>query len=288
LLTLIEDSAVRSLYRACLVVSLLAMFLCTGALIGGLLLFQFAPQVILTHLDFEARGLLEDFWADRRFAVDVTESAPAPRRLPTRDPLPALLLALPTAALQPAQPTPLNSPDLPVDRLAAPIYINLYAEGYVDVTVPTDQTFAESFAFVRQPDDAVTAAFAFREKALTQICSVWLNDCQMPLARLESVDFRQDGVIVYGSVFLGAFWQTLGVILVPADGGQGVGFALGGVVIDGKVYRVPRTGAVADALSDLLDRANRALDRLTLRTPNYTLALRQIALDDRLMTLLWK
>jgi len=280
---------VRPLFRTCLFISLLALFLCVGAVIGGLLLFQLAPQVILTRLDFEEQGSLEDYWVVRRFAVDTMESAPAQRRLlPTRDPLPALLLALPTAAPQPAQPTPLPIPDLPVDRLAAPIYINLYAEGYVDVTVPTDQAFAESFAFVRQPDDAVIAAFAFREDALERICSVWMNDCRMPLARVESVDFRQDGMIVYGSVFLGAIWQRMGVILIPIDGDQGVRFALGGVVIDERVYRVPRTGAVAEALGDLLDRANRALDRLTLRTPDYTLALRQIAFEDGLMTLLWE
>lgn len=293
----------RPLFRACLIISILALFLCIGALIGGLLLFQFAPQVILTQFEFESEGALEDYWVARRFEIDPTLNAPVSRPpLPTRDALAALLLALPTVTpvpaqptsqpadptLQPIQPTPLPAPTLLVDRLTAPTYINLYAEDYVDVTVPTEQAFAESFAFVRQSDNAIAAAFAFRENALDQICSVWLNNCELPLVRVESVDFRQDGMIVYGSVFLGAIWQTLGVILVLEEGESGMAFALGGVVIDEMVYRVPRTGAVAETLGDLLDRANRALGRLTLRTNDYTLALRQITLDDGLMTLLWE
>lgn len=279
----------RPLFRACLIISILALFLCIGVLIGGLLLFQFAPQVILTGFEFESEGALEDYWVARRFEIDPTLNAPVQRRLlPTRDPLAALLLALPTVTLVPAEPTPQPAPTLLVDRLIAPTYINLYAEGYVDVTVPTDRAFAESFAFVRQSDNAIAAAFAFRENALDQICRVWLNNCELPLARVESVDFRQDGMIVYGSVFLGAIWQTLGVILVLEEGESGMAFALGGVVIDEMVYRVPRTGAVAETLGDLLDRANRALGRLTLRTNDYTLALRQITFDDGLMTLLWE
>jgi hypothetical protein len=258
-------------------------------LLGGVLLFQFAPQVILTQFEFEEQGALEDYWVAWRFEIDPTLNAPAQRRpLPTRDPLAALLLALPTVTPQPEQPTPLPAPTLLIERLTAPNYINLYAEGYVDVTVPTDQAFAESFTFARQSGGEIAAAFAFRENALDQICSVWLNDCELPLVRVESVDFRQDGMIVYGSVFLGAIWQTLGVILVLDEGDQGMAFALGGVVIDETVYRVPRTGPVAETLGDLLDRANRALGRLTLRTTDYTLALRQITFDDGLMTLLWE
>lgn len=279
----------RPFLRACLILSLLAVFLCGMVLLGTVLLFQFAPQVILTQFEFEEQGALEDYWVARQFELDPTLNTPTQRRLlPTRDPLPALLLALPTATPQPEQPTPLPAPTLFVERLTAPNYINLYADGYVDVTVPTDQAFAESFTFARQSGGTIAAAFAFRETALEQICRVWLNDCQIPLARVESVDFRQDGMIVYGNVFLGAIWQTLGVILVLDEGDGGMAFALGGVVIGERVYRVPRTGPVAERLGDLLDRANRALERLTLRTNDYTLALRQITLDDGLMTLLWE
>lgn len=279
----------RPLFRGCLILSLLALFLCGMVLLGGVLLFQFAPQVILTQFEFESEGALEDYWVARQFDLDPTLNAPVQRRLlPTRDPLPALLLALPTATPQPEQPTPLPAPTLLIERLTAPNYINLYAEGYVDVTVPTERTFAESFTFARQPEGGIAAAFAFRENALDQMCAVWLNNCELPLARVESIDFRQDGMIVYGSVFLGAIWQTLGVILALEDGESGMAFTLGGIVIDETVYRVPRTGPVAETLGDLLDRANRALARLTLRTTDYTLALRQITFDDGLMTLLWE
>lgn len=192
-----------------------------------------------------------------------------------------------TAAPSPTQtPTQTPTPTAGFQRVDTPAQLTVYAPGYVDVTVPTGDTYAESVVFAQRADGAVAAAFAFRETALESLCAVVLNGCRAAAFRVESVDFRQNGFVVYGSVNVGTAWQALGVA-VALDDPAVLRMRIAGVVYDGVVYRLPSSGQIADALAGLLARANAALADLTLRAGGYALPLRQLVFEDDRLTLLW-
>lgn len=293
------------LLRACLGITVLLLIV---GIAGGLLLLRFGPELLLRSLDFEPEGSVETFWqtlesvpiADESIAQSVPE-------------LPALLLALevtppfvstpvmPTAILPPTGlptsapavatviPTALPASPLPsLRRLMIPTQLNLSAEGYLNATIPSDRTFAESLVFAQQDNGNIIAAAVYQENALRSLCDTWLNGCQNNLFQLQSVDFRPGGVIVYGRVILtGGLTQDLGGALVLEQRGGVYQFRVAGLVYGGILYRLPASGQIADTVNSLLLRGNEALARLTLRADGYNLRLREVLIDDQRLTVIW-
>jgi len=210
----------------------------------------------------------------------------------TASPTPtATLTPTPSATASPtpsATPAPTFTPTASFQRIQTPPELHISAPGYIDVRVPSERTYADSLVFAQNAAGKVVAAVVFREDALRGLCDTWLNGCRSTLYRIDSVDFRPGGVILYGSLTVGTLAQQVGVAMILDEVSSGYRFRLAGLVYNGVVYAVPETGSIAEITRDLLQRGNTALRLLTLEAADIDLRLRQVVLDDESLSLVWE
>lgn len=214
-------------------------------------------------------------------------------------PAQVIVLSSPTDALS-ATPTntPAETPTISVTattdprtafrRITTPDILNVISPGYLDVTAPARSVYAESLIFSQNQLGERLVVAVFDEDSLDGLCAEWLNDCTHPLLKVNSVDFRPDGMIVYGTVRLtDAITRDLGVAMRLDRSEEILQFRMVGVVLDGTIYRLPATGQVAEVTRELLRRGNDALAALTLRAGEHEYALRNIVLDDDRLMIVW-
>lgn len=195
---------------------------------------------------------------------------------------------IPTSTPTPTEthtPTPTATT---LQRIEPPAEIHMFAQGYIDVRVPSDRTFAESMVFAQDADGNMLAATVFNEDAIGDICATWLNNCRVTIAHIDGVDFRPGGIIVYGTLGTGAVSQRIGAALILDQTTSGYRFRLAGVVLNGVVYAVPESGQIADVTRDILRRGNAALRLLEMRVDETELRLVEVTIDNERLTLVWK
>lgn len=274
-----------------LLISLLSLAFVTIAVTVVLL----APETVLRLFSFEARGDIEQYWQTLESQTTAAH-APIPEslfaRLPTSTPPPTV--AVPTgaptleSALLTATESPISTPtDAPVNpyqawfRYAeAPLVVFVRAEGYMDLSFNRGGLFANAAWVGESHLGKPLAILEFPEEALTLLCEIYFNRCQTPLYRVDDVDFRPGGMVIYGSISIGIGWQRVGVALRVNEDRRTLG--LGGVILNGEVFAPPTSGRLADILNEAIGRGNQALRTLHLDAPPYSLRLSEIWFTDGL------
>ena len=306
----------RALRRVLIILVVLAL------LIGSAILF--GPQLLLRALDFVPRGKVETYWTQLEQQASV-EPQPLPAILSTRRPtvvaalptdtrqpgtatftaaptLTAAPVAIPVspAAAMPDQATPLPSdtptptdPPTPTNPYAdyfsvafEPDSVRVLARGYLNLSVQGSQTFANALWVGRDTNDQPFGVAEFDESAIPALCQQYFKNCVSPHFRVDQVDFRPGGMMVYGSVnVLGLYWQPVGVALLLDS--TRTHLKLAGMVWNGEVYEMPTNGPLASTLKDLANRGNAALDHLNIYASGYDLTIAELYFDDtRLMVVL--
>jgi hypothetical protein len=272
-----------------------------------------APGLVLQLLSFAPQGDVETFWEIIEQAESV-ESIPerdgppqdggVPRRLPealiARQPtasptaLPPtpteVLTATPAAATEP----PATVTPIPPTLTPAPTgTVNPYADWFAEAAVPSgvmvtgsgltlglqaNDTFASALWFGTSIDGNSLGIVEFPESAIPNMCAKVFNGCRSDRYRIDRVDFRPGGLMVYGSINLGVLWQSLGVALLLDEDKRSLRVA--GVIINDTVYQAPTSGPIASLLNDLTVRGNAALAGLRVQGGGYDLPLTELFFDD--------
>ena len=160
-----------------------------------------------------------------------------------------------------------------------PDKVRILSKGHIDLTLNGGDAFANALWVGKDTDDLPLGIAEFDENAIPQLCAVYLNNCRDPRFRIDKVDFRPGGMLVYGSVNVAnLFWQQVGVVLLLDE--NGLTLKIAGMIWNDEVYEVPKTGQVAVTLNDLTARGNAALSTLDIFAPGYDLTIAQMYLDD--------
>lgn len=262
----------------------------------------FAPGIVLRLFTFDSRGDVEQFWQtlesqttdapaplpESLFARLPTSTPPmiaaAPTSAPTPEPLPTQSAAPPTDAPPTETPTPTATPVNPYHvwfRYAeAPSTVFVIAEGYMDLSFNRGGLFANAAWVGESHLGKPLGIVEFAEEALPLLCATYFNGCRTPLYRVDRVDFRPGGMVLYGSINAGVQWQQVGLALRLNEDRRTL--ALAGIVLNGEVFAPPTSGRLADILNDAIGRGNQALQVMRLESPPYDLRLSEIWFSDGL------
>lgn len=199
---------------------------------------------------------------------------------------------LATATQLPPTPTLIATTQAP-PTLAPTGTVNPYADWFAQASVPAgvvvtgsgltlglqaDDTFASALWFGESIDGGSLGIVEFPESAIPNMCARVFNGCRTERYRIDRVDFRPGGLMVYGSVNVGMVWQSLGVALLLDDDKRSLHVA--GVIVGDTVYQAPTSGPIATVLNDLTRRGNAALAGLRVQGGGYDLPLTELFFDD--------
>ena len=285
----------------------------------SLVLVLVLPTIMLRVMNFVPRGDLQNFWNEvqletgtapaalpsilqtRRPVVvnalptaSATSSLIAPSatqtpRIPSATPQvasqaleTAAPTLLPSATSTPAptlEPTPANPYADWFSSAFEPAKVRILSRGHIDLTINGGDAFANALWVGQDTGDLPLGIAEFDEEDVPHLCEVYLNNCRDPRFRIDKVDFRPGGMLVYGSInILNLFWQQVGVVLLLDE--NGLTLKIAGMIWNDEVYEVPKTGQVALTLNDLTERGNAALSTLDIFARGYDLTIGQMYLDD--------
>jgi hypothetical protein len=160
-----------------------------------------------------------------------------------------------------------------------PERIRIFSKGYLDMTLSSSKAFADALWVGKDTNDLPLGIIEFDENAIPQLCALYFNNCRDPRFRIDKVDFRPSGMLVYGSLNIAnLFWQQVGVVMVLDD--KGLTLKVAGMVWNEEVYEVPKTGPIATTLTDLTSRGNAALSTLDIFATGYEMTIAQMYFDD--------
>ncbi len=250
-------------------------------LVLGAAVYRFAPELLLRLLDAQPQGTVEEVWAEIVKAATVVPSpiptlnpSPYPTLNSTRNPARNSTL-IPTLSPT-AEPAPVHtSLDVPV---------HLLAPGYINIRLQPDETFAEQFELISEVSGTQTAVIRYREDALLAFCAVWAIYCDNPRFRVEALDFRADGLVVYANINVAnLWWQAVGIALRTT--GERTEFRVLGVIWNETLFTLTPDSPLARTTSDLLERGMAALNTLEIEIGTTLYHVQGIELDDDALTI---
>ncbi len=236
--------------------------LCLFACVAGLLVTTALPGLVLRVVGFSPQGSVDEFWSRRQSGA--VADAPG-------------MGAFPTQAAGESYSGWFQSTD-------SPGTITLDTGGSGRFAVDSAGTFAETVVIGESVEGDSLGVVEYSEEALDDICAAWLNGCATEHYRVQRVDFRPQGAILYGSVNLGGLWQEAGIALVVTP--DRMGFEAAGVVFDGMLYAAPTQGEIAELVHRLVTEGNAALHRVRVQAGDRLLALAEMQVTDDRLTLI--
>lgn len=262
-----------------------------------------SPGTVLRLFNFDRRGDLETFWHELEPEVTqaillppvLREQLPTATRAPTLTPTrSAPLAAQPTVTEIPLIADPTELPFTPETPTPTPTPTSIYqawfrtstipevvlvkAEGYMNLSFHRTGLFANAIWVGESYVGQQLGILEFEETAVEMLCELYFNNCRTPFYRVDRVDFRRGGMVVYGGINVGFWWQDVGVALVLNPDNRSLRFA--GVLLDEELYAPPTQGRIADVINDLVTRGNAALQQLTIQADAYTLHFSEMWFDE--------
>lgn len=226
--------------------------LCLFVCVAGLLVATALPGLVLRVVGFSPQGSVDEFWSRQQSGA----GADAPG----------------------------ESYSGWFQSTESPDTITLDTGGSGRFTVDSAGTFAETVVIGESVEGDSLGVVEYSEEALDDICAAWLGGCATEHYRVQRVDFRPQGAILYGSVNLGGLWQEAGIALVVTP--DRMGFEAVGVVLDGMLYAVPAEGEIAELVHRLVTEGNTALRRVRVQAGDRLLALAEMQVTDDRLTLI--
>jgi hypothetical protein len=263
--------------RGCLVSLLLALL--TGAYLY-LSLGHYAARWLLLGIGFDPIGRPDEVWEE--YIVDPTAYVEY-RQPPTVivDRLPTPSPSTPEAGLT---PTGLSYTDwfLTSTTVSDVTVYSMTSNGPITMTSADAQRegFAEAFLIGESIEGSPLAVAEYREDALGSLCDFWMSGCKTNRYRIERLDFRPGGMIVYGDINIeGVYWyENVGVALqLNADR---ISFEPVGIVWDDELFALPESGPFADRIAELAALGNRSLAALRMEIGGTPVRLAELRLTD--------
>ncbi|GEM_PF-3461024 len=238
----------------------------------GALLLSVLPGLALQAVGFAPQGSVDAFWANQQAQASVPQNS-----APVGDTGTAML-----PGEDGAVPAPTGYADW-FQWANTPDVITIDAGPRGRFTLDSAQMFAETLWIGDGIDGLPLGVMSFREDALGEICDTWLAGCAAEQYRVDRVDFRPGGGVIYGSANFAGFWQDAGLVMTLTS--DRAGFDVAGMVLGGTLYAVPTDGDIAHQIGRLVTEGNAVLRQARLITEGYTLAVTEIHLTDDRLTL---
>ncbi len=264
------------------------------------LLAPAVPGVILRFIGFTPKGSVETFWeeqAAQMTPLSIVGNLPAApptveggvAGVPGNTPTPVII------AGATATPPPGNS--APTAGTGGPSYTGWFQAASVPQTLSITSSMGSVSASLAEAhvadarfgtgvDGFPLGVIRYQENAIDGICATWLRGCATDQFRLNAVDFRPGGMVVYGSVNAGGIVQTLGLVLTA--GADAKSLVAQGIVLGGQLYAVPQSGDIANYVSEAISRSNEALGQLQVQAAGMNLGLVQMQFADDSLTLIFR
>lgn len=253
-------------------------------------LIVLSPGSALQILNFDRRGDLETYWEtiEPQTTREVADLPPIlldglPTARPSLTPAPS---RTPDASQTPAPTSSFFPTALPTNPYQAwfrtayiPRILQVNAEGFLNVGFQQSGLFADAVWVGENYNGTPLGILEFDESAIGLLCEAYFNGCESPLLQVNRVDFRRGGMVVYGRVNTGLWWQEVGVVLLLNPDNRTLD--LGGLLVNEEIYAPPEDGQLAAVLDDLLRRGNAALTALTVQADDLTLRFAQMWFDDQ-------
>ncbi len=150
------------------------------------------------------------------------------------------------------------------------------------VSVQADQAdaIAETFLVGESVAGQPLAIAEYHESALASLCEFWMNGCRNDRYRIDRIDFREGGMIVYGDINVGdlGWYEGIGIALrLQADR---ITFEPAGMIWGGELFDLPDSGPLADQIAHLARVGNNGLVNLHMDLDNFSLELAELRLND--------
>ncbi|MBN1963882.1 MAG: hypothetical protein JW910_04510, partial [Anaerolineae bacterium] len=170
-------------------------------------------------------------------------------------------------------------------QAAMPDIVRIYSAGFItQLAFRSADRYAEELWAGEDPHGDRIGLVVFRESGLQAFCEQQPDYCEGTHFRLASVDFRPDGVIVFGNLRLGDIWSPdIGVALMLHP--ERLALTPVGLVWDHTLYSFPPAGPIADAAADLFGRGSQAFAQLEVYMDDEAFHLSEMRLTDDDMVL---
>lgn len=291
------------LLKILMLISLIALaYVALGPLIG---------RFVLELIGFDYIGDPDEVWTD--YIIDPTayvgyDTPPefVIGQRPTDPPPPtATPIQMPTIRpdLPPATQADLSRPTATTAPTVTPsgVIANTSGSGYKAWFVtyrPPNQVIVRSGGVTVQADQAADDAVAetflvgesvagqplaiaeYQESALASLCEFWMDGCQNDRYRIDRIDFRDGGMIIYGDINVGdmVWYEGIGIALrLKADR---ITFEPAGMVWEGELFDLPDSGPLAEQIAHLAQVGNNGLVDLRMDLDNFSLELAELRLND--------
>lgn len=224
-----------------------------------------------------------------------TATAP-PNAAPSATPPPSATPVSPSSTARPTRTPPPEAtptPDTRIDaryrdlfrRAEVPDVVQFFSAGFIShLAFFSDEQFAQELWLGDDRNGEALGLAIFAEPGIERFCAARPDYCTGTRFRLVDVDFRPDGLIIFGNLRLGDFWSPdIGVALLLQP--EQLVFEPVGLVWENTLYNFPPTGPIADAVATLFDRGGQAFEQLQVTMDNSTLTVREIELTDEQLVL---
>lgn len=262
--------------------------------------FRFLPDILLIAFEAKPQGNIDDMWA----SLVATNNPSVPRQnvLSTYPPTtaPTAVHSSPSVTTEPVQSqSQISTPALSgsegltlasPENTATPVAfdsresIRIFSPGYIDIQLTADETFAESIEFEVDDNGEPVGIVRYEEAALQEFCTHWQDYCENPRFRLEALEFRNGGFIVYASLNIANLWWQDVALAVRVHDHQ-VGFEVVGIIWNNVVYALSPSSPLTQTVNSLLERGNQALQQLQIQIGTARFQIDQLDFEDNALTI---
>ncbi len=263
-----------------------AMPVCLMCGLAGALLWPAIPGLALRLVGFVPQGDVEAFWVQRQGSQPAQGQGMATQSSASAEDATRADDQRAAGVDSAADPGPDVTAYRDWFRSASrpqSVVVSLGSRG--SLSLSSAETYAEILWFGEGTDGYPLGIIGFREDAVGHICDRWLAGCTADRYRVDRVDFRAGGAVLYGGFSVAGLWQDAGVVLVVNP--DGVSLDAAGLVYHGMFYALPAGGDIVNQVRELTSQTNAVLRQATVQANGLTLALAQLHItDDRLTVIL--
>lgn len=262
---------------------LLLIFLVT-LLTVGVVFFQFFLGTAVQLIGFRPEGRVDNYWA----TVQETRAAALPTLIQTATPEPTALSTVPSLTRPPLAaltftPTPSSTPINPITAVLGdasdveffravmtPSGFRIASAGIFDVSVQAADLRVDRLLLGESISGVPMAIVEYDEQIVEEICVFLPNMCSDERYKIDSVDLRDEGAIIYGTIpGLSSDVDQFGVIVLLNS--DELSITTIAIVMDGTVYSVPESGTIRESIDNLSALFNQMIVNLRLVAPPYQL-----------------
>jgi hypothetical protein len=149
----------------------------------------------------------------------------------------------------------------------------------------SDGDYDEFVTVYTDPTGQAVAVYEATENDFDRACQFIPELCNSDFYHYSHTDLGPGGAIIYGDALIGDQWREVGVVMT-IEGDHTL--KLGGVVMDGEVYRIPDSHPLLGQLDSALAQANVELAQLNVVVNGDEASLQLIQIRDNRLTVVFR